>query len=400
VRRRNGAGLSAQPTWRPVSAWWWILGAVIAVGITTTVVTLWLLAIAGHAASGTAMANARLDAVRTGLAAGGGAAAAVGLMLAFRRQHHQEVATVLADLDATERRITELYTKAAEELGSEKAAVRLAGLYALERLAQANPNHRQTVINVICAYLRMPFEPPPLQGRSSWHKQQLNRPNTEPLPALSHIRPGSAEELLVRITAQKIITDHLFTYELDTAWPRKAMPLASTFWPGVELDLTGAVLVDFTLQGKVDGANFTNSRFVGGANFAHAEFDGHVYFRHARFEGGSGHFYGAWFGLRAVFTDADFGNDNTIFDATTFVGMTFFGGARFGGGVSFRGARALGEFDTNWGSTREWPPGWTERSLAPDERITGEGRWEQPSKLSPPGNKWNVVVPNGDRLER
>jgi hypothetical protein len=33
-------------------------------------------------------------------------------MLAFCRQHHQEIAAVLTDLDATERRITELYTKA------------------------------------------------------------------------------------------------------------------------------------------------------------------------------------------------------------------------------------------------------------------------------------------------
>jgi len=39
--------------------------------------------------------------------------------------------------DATERRITELYTKAADQLGSEKAPVRLAGLQALQRLALA-----------------------------------------------------------------------------------------------------------------------------------------------------------------------------------------------------------------------------------------------------------------------
>ena len=42
-------------------------------------------------------------------------------MLAFRRQHHQEIATDLTDRDATERRITELYTKAVEQLGNDKA---------------------------------------------------------------------------------------------------------------------------------------------------------------------------------------------------------------------------------------------------------------------------------------
>jgi hypothetical protein len=137
-------------------------------------VTLWLLAIAGSAKAGTDLANARLDAVRTGLAAGAGAGAAVGLILAFRRQHHQEVATILddlhatlTDLDATERRITELYTKAVEQLGNEKSPVRLGGLYSLERVAQDNPAHRQTIVNVICAYLRMPFSPQGTQWQAS-----------------------------------------------------------------------------------------------------------------------------------------------------------------------------------------------------------------------------------------
>jgi hypothetical protein len=148
-----------RPTWRPIPAWAWMLAAVAAVVIVAFVVTTWLLTIASHAKPGTDQAKSQLDAVRTGLAAGAGAGAAVGLMLAFRRQHHQEIATVLTDRDATERRITELYTKAVEQLGNDKAPVRLGGLYALERLAQDNPAHRQTIVNVICSYLRMPFSP-------------------------------------------------------------------------------------------------------------------------------------------------------------------------------------------------------------------------------------------------
>jgi hypothetical protein len=132
------------------------LGAVVA---GASVAIILLLTIAGGAKPGTDRANARLDAVRTGLAVGASIGAAAGLMLAFRRQHHQEIATELTDRDATERRITELYTKAVEQLGSDKAPVRLGGLYALERLAQDNPAHRHTIVNVICAYLRMPFSP-------------------------------------------------------------------------------------------------------------------------------------------------------------------------------------------------------------------------------------------------
>ena len=80
------------------------------------------------------------------------AGAAVGLMLALRRQHHQEIATALTDRDATERRITELYTRAVEQLGNDKAPVRLGGLYALERLAQDNPAQRQAIVNVVWSY--------------------------------------------------------------------------------------------------------------------------------------------------------------------------------------------------------------------------------------------------------
>jgi hypothetical protein len=119
--RDHQAHEGAGPTWRPMSAWWWMLAALAAVVVTASVVTWLLLAIANNAKPGTDRANSRLDAVRTGLAAGAGAGAAVGLMLAFRRQHHQEIATVLTDLDATERRITELNTKAVEQLGSGKA---------------------------------------------------------------------------------------------------------------------------------------------------------------------------------------------------------------------------------------------------------------------------------------
>jgi hypothetical protein len=67
-------------------------------------------------------------------------------------------ATGPSDADAIER-VTDLYTKAADQLGSEKAPVRLAGMYALERLAQSTPEQRQTIVNVLCAYLRMPYAP-------------------------------------------------------------------------------------------------------------------------------------------------------------------------------------------------------------------------------------------------
>ncbi|MGW4410373.1 hypothetical protein ACWEJ6_40490 [Nonomuraea sp. NPDC004702] len=78
----------------------------------------------------------------------------------MRRQRHQELAAAHTTHDAAERRVTELYTKAAEQLGNAQAPVRLAGLYALERLAQDTPALRQTIVDVICSYLRMSYTPP------------------------------------------------------------------------------------------------------------------------------------------------------------------------------------------------------------------------------------------------
>ena len=233
--------------------------------IVAFVVTTWLLAIASGAKPGTDRANARLDAVRTGLAAGAGAGAAVGLMLAFRRQHHQEIATDLTDRDATERRITELYTKAVEQLGSDKAPVRLGGLYALERLAQDNPAQRQTIVNVICAYLRMPFA--------------LTAPSEYPDLKSADEPPGDIwqQERQVRLTAQRILAEHLRDDRSEDQ--RSTDPPSPRFWPDIRLDLAGATLIDFDLEdGVMADADFHEATFSGDAAFSRATFSGTVDF--------------------------------------------------------------------------------------------------------------------------
>jgi hypothetical protein len=140
--------------------------------------------------SGSDRAQVRVEVVRTGLAAGAGVGAAVGLMLAFRRQRHLEVATALSDHDAAEQRITALYTTAAAQLGSDKAPVRLTALYTLERLANDNPGHRQTIVNIICAYLRMPYTPPTrTAARAPRRSATTTAPTMPPKPATPPRRP-------------------------------------------------------------------------------------------------------------------------------------------------------------------------------------------------------------------
>ena len=55
----------------------------------------------------------------------------------------------------------ERFTAIAAQLGDNKAAVQLAGVHAMAGLADDWATNRQTCIDVLCAYLRMPYEPDP-----------------------------------------------------------------------------------------------------------------------------------------------------------------------------------------------------------------------------------------------
>ena len=322
------------------------------------------------AKSGTDLANARLDAIRTGLAAAGGAGAAVGLMLAFRRQYHQEIATDLTGRDATGRRITELYTKAVEQLGNDNAPVRLGGLYALERLAQDNPAHRQTIVNVICAYLRMPFSPTPPTGKPEPEAtEDAGEPATATEAKTDGIGDTWQQERQVRLTAQRILAEHLRDDRAKEQ--RSTEPPSPRFWPGIRLDLVAATLIDFDLMnGVVAAADFDTATFSGDAGFGGATFSLEAGFDRATFNGHAV-FGEATFNGYAMFGRVTF-NGNAVFGGATFNGGAGFIGATFGGAASFDRATFSGgedylSFDQS-GVTRPdaehvWPVGW---HLGPD----------------------------------
>ncbi|POM27163.1 hypothetical protein BTM25_15740 [Actinomadura rubteroloni] len=292
-----------------------MLAAAGAAASTIWLTTSWLLDVADDAPPGTDRAKIRVEAVRTGLAAGGGAGAAVGLMLAFRRQRHAELVTALGQLDAAERRITELYNAAAEQLGSDKAPVRLTALYTLERLANDNERHRQTIVNIICAYLRMPYTPPPTNppDPQEEHRERARRnaaryraardnrpPPIEPAPH----GPDPREEHQVRLTAQRLLTTHL-------------QPAAEHHWSGISLDLTGATLTDFTLTNcTVHHADFSHATFSGTTWFHKATFSRTALFDAATFSGN------AWFNALTFSGDAGF-EETTFSSNASFSAVTF-----------------------------------------------------------------------------
>src|SRR5690348_9575544 len=75
-----------------------------------------MLRVAAHAGP-TDRPGLQLDAIKYGLGLFAVAGAAAALLLGIRRQQHTEHAQAHTEHDAAERRVTDLYTKAVEQLG-------------------------------------------------------------------------------------------------------------------------------------------------------------------------------------------------------------------------------------------------------------------------------------------
>jgi hypothetical protein len=367
----EASAVSQRPT-RPIP-WWWMLVAALAVLAAIWITTVWLMGETIHVAPASDRAKARIEAVRTGLTAGAGIGAAVALLLSFRRQHHEEVSSANIDFDATEKRITELYTKAVEQVGSDNMVIRLGGLYALERLAQNHPQQRQTIVNLICAYLRMPYVPPGGYSAVAASGDAAEaEPSDVPPTDLASLTPDHAEEerrgqeLHVRSAAQNVLAG-LLRLPSGTDDPKR---------PTLDLDLTAAVLIGFDMSKcRVGRANFTGARFgyaywgdpaglretnftesvfVGEALFGGARVSARADYGRAMFESDA-HFRAAIFESDACFEEAMF-NSHVEFDRVNFWGTVRFNQAKFKHGV--RDIGFADSFVQELRADHQWPSGW------------------------------------------
>jgi hypothetical protein len=65
---------------------------------------------------------------------------------------------------ARQGQVTERYTHTAEQLGNENVDVRVAAIFALERIAAASPNDRASLVDVIAAFVRRHVPWPPVSS--------------------------------------------------------------------------------------------------------------------------------------------------------------------------------------------------------------------------------------------
>ncbi len=210
-----------------------------------------------------------------------GLGAAVALVVAYRRQRDAELA-----------RFDERFAAAAAaQLGAPTAAEGLAGVYAMAALADTWEQHRQQCIDVLCGYLRLPYDPTNtlLKTVASEHTWPIGTATGRETRTYEQL-PNDRE---VRLTIISTITRHLRD-------PADGGAPTSNSWQGRDLDFTGATF---------DGGDFSLARFSGGrVTFAGAAFTGgNVAFGGAEFTGGRVTFNGAKFtGGDVTFTRAQF----------------------------------------------------------------------------------------------
>ncbi|WP_344282920.1 pentapeptide repeat-containing protein [Actinomadura napierensis] len=276
-----------------------------------------------------------LDVLKLVLGTVAGVGALFALVMAYRRQRLAEVAddrdqqralldaqravleqerALLEQRQAQEDRtrvFNERFGAASAQLGHDEPAVRLAGAYAMAGLADDWEQGRQTCIDVLCAFLRLPHTLSP--GEDPAEGQD---PTEHAAARATYL---AARE--VRHTVIRIIGNHLNGH-------------TDVSWRGHDLDFTGAIF---------DGGDFRRAVFTSDAtvSFQEARFEGGtVDFGGARFEGGTT----IDFGGTVDFGGARFEGGTVDFDNAGFEGGTVdFGGARFEGGrVNFGYARFEG----------------------------------------------------------
>ncbi|GGQ42415.1 hypothetical protein GCM10010267_00040 [Streptomyces griseorubens] len=263
-------------------------------------------------------ASTLFDLVKLAFGVVAGAGALVALIVAYRRQRIDEDGA----LREHTRLHTERFTTAVTQLGDDSPAVKLGGVHALAGLADdaPTPELQQTCIDVLCAFLRLPYR----AGSDIPHDDE----------AAAHDYLALRE---VRHTVIRLIRDHL-----------RLPDNHQHTWRGRHLDFTGVVF---------DGGDFSTAQFskctvrFNGATFAAGSvsfedmlfYDCQVSFDGAQFTGGMVSFAGSHVQSAALtFRNADFHGGDVSFNSVTIlpVSSLYFASAMFeGAAVSFRGLR-------------------------------------------------------------
>jgi len=291
------------------------LAAAVIIGVALAAAASW---ITSGVAFERGAPTTELDVVKAALPAIVGAVIAVALVIVHRRQR-----------DAERAQFAQRFGAASTQLGDPDTAVRIAGVYAMAAAADESPvfARRQQCIDVLCGYLRLPYEPDSgsnnlseFVSTTTWSAQPpaVNIEETRRQTVRQNDR--EVRDTIIRVLAQRLSRG------------------ADTSWSGNDFDLTGVLFEDAWFA----GARF-NGRYVW---FDGAVFNGpNTSFEDVQFNARVVSFDGASFESDAAFTGATFRARSASFDGASFSGKeASFDEARFAGEyVSFRRAGFAGE---------------------------------------------------------
>ena len=302
---------------KPVGLGWLILTAwTVAIAAVAGIVLLAWLVLGSPSLEDISQLSPRdLDALATrAFAVVAGLSGVALLVIAYRRQRTTE-----ADAERQNSKLfTETFDSASDKLGNDHSAVRLAGVHALARLADEAPKGRgnlvQMVIDVLCAYLRMPYVPAPDPPGDTADDDQITQYRDRKLEF------DSLQE--VRHTIFRIIQNRLGRN-------------TNTCWHGKNYDFTGAV---------IDGGSLSGATFSGGTvDFRKARFvHDNVHLRKVKFSGATVDFRWACFDSGgAIFRKAEFSGGTVDFREAEFNGakVSFLEAEFSGATVDFREAK-------------------------------------------------------------
>ncbi|WWR61180.1 pentapeptide repeat-containing protein [Saccharopolyspora sp. SCSIO 74807] len=262
------------------------------------------------------------DALRTGGFAGGSVVALYALWLNDRRRRVEENRQLQEGRQVRldqERVSDERFARAVELLGHEADQVRVGALHSLAGLARSNPGLTQTVLDVLCSYLRRPFLHPRYDD-GEWQRDEQHE---------------AERKLQVRRTAQRLIAT-LLPQATDTAAP------------AYDLDLTNAKLEYLDLSGRRIGTlTARHARIFRDINLSRCEITGPVWFTRVVFaDDGKFRCKDTVFHDRAQFSGVEFGGP-AAFDRSEFRGRARFDQAKLHSGVTFDGARFAGPLESD-----------------------------------------------------
>ncbi|WP_308163212.1 pentapeptide repeat-containing protein [Nocardia alni] len=293
-----------------------VLGGLAIAGVSWWV--LWILL------GAKAQAPDQVELTRIALSVAAGVGGAVALVVAYRRQR-----------DTERGRFAELFGAAAKQLGDADVAVRIAGVYAMAGVADefGAPGRRQQCIDVLCGYLRLPYDPA-AGANHLVSRTETSENEGAKLEVRYQLRQNERE---VRRSILDVIVAHV-------------RPSAGVSWSDRNFDFADAVLEDSDFRYAVfagERTYFARAEFIGdrATTFEYTRFTGqYVSFRSCVFRGETTLFRNTEFAptelARSEWRAMDLRFDGAVFESRVgFEGAVFRGPRVSFDGVSFRGER-------------------------------------------------------------